>query len=44
MAAQDEEMRLRKEKKEAQAEKDSDKENSGNPDILGESEDADVIF
>lgn len=44
MAAQDEEMRLRKEKKQEQADKDSDKENTANPDILGESEDADVIF
>ncbi|KAG4437544.1 H(+)-transporting V1 sector ATPase subunit D [Cadophora sp. M221] len=48
-AAQDEEMRLRREAKEAAAAaagkgKDSDKENEGGGDILGESEDADVIF
>jgi V-type H+-transporting ATPase subunit D len=42
-AAQDAEMRL---KKEAAAKADSDKENeaAGNPDILGEQEDQDVIF
>lgn len=48
-AAQDEEMRIRREAKEAAAagkgkDKDSDKENEGGGDILGESEDADVIF
>lgn len=46
-AAQDEEMRIRREAKEAAAAgkgKDSDKENEGGGDILGESEDADVIF
>lgn len=43
-AAQDAEMRA---KKEAAAKADSDKENEGaaaNPDILGEQEDQDVIF
>ena len=46
-AAQDEEMRIRREAKEAAAagkDKGSDKENEGSGDILGESEDADVIF
>ncbi|CZT06779.1 probable vacuolar ATP synthase subunit D [Rhynchosporium agropyri] len=49
-AAQDEEMRIRREAKEAAAagkdkkDKDSDKENEGGGDILGESEDNDVIF
>jgi len=46
-AAQDAEMKLKREAEE-KAEKEnpsSDKENeSGNPDILGEQEDADVIF
>ncbi|CAL3962636.1 unnamed protein product [Diplocarpon coronariae] len=45
-AAQDAEMLAKRERlaKEAVGGKDSDKGNSGNPDILGESEDADVIF
>jgi len=47
-AAQDAEIRKKSEaaaKSEATAKSESDKENaSGNPDILGEGEDADVIF
>lgn len=45
-AAQDAEMleKRAQQAKEAAGEKDGDKENSGNADILGESEDADVIF
>ncbi|KAK0119527.1 H(+)-transporting V1 sector ATPase subunit D [Cadophora gregata] len=46
-AVQDEEMRLRREAKEAAAagkDKGSDKENEGSGDILGESEDTDIIF